>query len=419
MARAEGSQRARKQVCGRTKVKCPSLDQLALHGGSPIRERYLPYGRQHITEEDIEAVVQALRSDWLTTGPKVDEFEEAFAHYVGAKFSVTFSSGTAALHAATFAAGLERGDEAVTTPMTFCATANAVLYQGATPVFADVARDTLTIDPEKITKSLTARTKAILPVDYAGHPADLCEILEIAQRHGLTVIEDACHAVGAGYRLARVGSISHLTVFSFHPVKHITTGEGGMVSTNDEKLAARLRQFRNHGITVDHRARQVKESWVYDMAELGYNYRLSDLQCALGLAQLQKLPRMLARRQEIARQYEQALADLPELERPTVRKDRESAWHLYVIKLNLERLRVSREQVFRAMRAENIGVNVHYIPVPWHSYYQKLGYRRGRWPVAEAAYERLVSLPIWPGMSDADVMDTVRAVQKVVAAYRK
>jgi UDP-4-amino-4,6-dideoxy-N-acetyl-beta-L-altrosamine transaminase len=392
---------------------------LALHGGSPIRERYLPYGRQHITEEDIEAVVQALRSDWLTTGPKVDEFEEAFAHYVGAKFSVTFSSGTAALHAATFAAGLERGDEAVTTPMTFCATANAVLYQGATPVFADVARDTLTIDPEKITKSLTARTKAILPVDYAGHPADLCEILEIAQRHGLTVIEDACHAVGAGYRLARVGSISHLTVFSFHPVKHITTGEGGMVSTNDEKLAARLRQFRNHGITVDHRARQVKESWVYDMAELGYNYRLSDLQCALGLAQLQKLPRMLARRQEIARQYEQALADLPELERPTVRKDRESAWHLYVIKLNLERLRVSREQVFRAMRAENIGVNVHYIPVPWHSYYQKLGYRRGRWPVAEAAYERLVSLPIWPGMSDADVMDTVRAVQKVVAAYRK
>ncbi|MEM4724963.1 MAG: aminotransferase class I/II-fold pyridoxal phosphate-dependent enzyme, partial [Candidatus Hadarchaeum sp.] len=256
---------------------------LAIHGGRPVRKTLLPYGRQSIDEDDIQAVIEVLRSDWITTGPKVAEFEEAFAEYVGAKYAVSFSSGTAALHGAAFAAALGPGDEAIVTPMTFCATANCVLYQGAKPVFADVCPDTLNIDPEEVACKITPHTKVLLPVDYAGHPADLDPILELADRHRLAVIEDACHALGAEYKGRRVGGISHMTVFSFHPVKHITTGEGGMVTTNDAELARRLRIFRNHGIDSNARQRQAEGQWYYEMVELGYNYRLTDIGCALGL----------------------------------------------------------------------------------------------------------------------------------------
>lgn len=395
------------------------MERLAIDGGLPVRKSLLPYGRQSIDPADIESVVAVLRSDWLTTGPRVAEFEAAFASLVGAKHAVAVSNGTAALHAAVFAAEIGGSDEVVTTPMTFAASANCVRYQGGNVVFADVQPDTLNIDPAEIERRITPRTKAIVAVDFSGQPVDIVEIDRIAAKHSLIVIEDAAHALGATYDGRRVGSLSHMSTFSLHPVKHMTTGEGGVITTDDDRLARRLCLFRNHGITSDHRDRESRGSWLYEMVELGYNYRLTDIQCALGMSQMTKLTGWLARRREIARAYNRSFAEVPEIECPVVREDRDSAWHLYVIKLNLARLTVGRDEIFRALRAENIGVNVHYIPVPWHPYYQGLGYAKGQWPVAEAAYERLLSLPVWPGMTDADIFDTVRAVSKVIAAYRK
>jgi UDP-4-amino-4,6-dideoxy-N-acetyl-beta-L-altrosamine transaminase len=390
---------------------------LAVDGGRPVRDRMLPYGRQTIDEADVARVVEVLRSDWLTTGPAVAAFEQAFAAAVAAREAVAVSSGTAALHAAVFAAGIGPGDEVITTPMTFAASANAVRYQGATVVFADVHRDTLNIDSEDVRRRITPKTRAILPVDFSGLPADLDDLSVIAAEHGLTVIEDAAHALGATYRGRPVGSASTMTTFSLHPVKHITSGEGGVVTTNDSRLAERLRLFRNHGIATDHRQRQREGSWQYQMVELGFNYRLTDLQSALAESQLEKANVWLARREAIAAAYTSALGGRTEMQCPTVLADRRSAWHLYVIRLNLDTLRVGRADVFRALRAENIGVNVHYIPVPWHPYYEQQGYVRGSWPIAESEYERLISLPMWPGMNDQDVSDTIAAVGKVMDAY--
>ena len=383
-----------------------------------MRKTLLPYGRQSIGEDDIQAVVDVLRSDWLTTGPKVAEFEESFAAWVGAKHAVSFSSGTAALHGAAFAAGLKPGDEAITTPMTFAATANCVLYQGATPVFADVSTDTLNLDPEQVAARITARTRAVLPVDYAGHPAEMDAILELAARHGLIVIEDASHALGAEYRQRRTGGIAHMTVFSFHPVKHLATGEGGMVTTDRADCAEALRRFRNHGISSEARQRQTAGQWHYEMVLLGFNYRLTDMACALGLSQLKKLKANLMRRREIAERYSTVFAGLAGVTLPAVRADVNPAWHLYPIRLNLEKLTADRAQVFRALRAENIGVNVHYIPVHRHPYYRdRFGYRGGEYPIAEDAYERLISLPMFHGMSDQDVEDVITAVKKIAVAF--
>lgn len=393
---------------------------LALHGGMPVRSTLLPYGRQEILEEDIQAVVDTLRSDWLTTGPKVNELEDAFAAWVGARHAISFSSGTAALHAAAFAAGLGPGDEAITSPLTFAATANCVLYQGANPVFADVRADTLNIDPELAADRITSRTRAILPVDYAGHPADLDSLLEIAERHGLTIIEDACHALGAEYRSRRVGSIARMTVFSFHPVKHLTTGEGGMVTTNNPAFADTLRKFRNHGISSEARNRQREGQWHYEMVLLGFNYRLPDIACALGLQQLNRLEANLARRREIATEYSSALQKIPAIILPAILPEVSPAWHLYPIRLDSTKLSVGRDEIFSALRAENIGVNVHYIPVHLHPYYkQRFGYRGGEFPVAEAAYESLISLPMFHGMSDQDVQDVIEAVGKVCWGYSR
>jgi perosamine synthetase len=395
-----------------------SPQALAILGGSPVRETLLPYGRQSIDDADIQAVVDVLRSAWLTTGPKVGEFEEAFAARVGVAHAVSFSSGTAALHAAAFAAGLTTGDEAITTPMTFAATANCVLYQGATPVFADVCSDTLSINPEQIAKRLSSRTRAILPVAYAGHPADMDAIQQIASDRGLIVIEDACHALGAQYRGRATGSVADMTVFSFHPVKHITTGEGGMVTTKNAQFAETLRRFRNHGISSDARQRQSAGQWHYEMVLLGFNYRLPDIACALGIEQLKKLDANLARRREIAARYTAAFRELPGVIPPATRPDVDSAWHLYPIRLDPVRLTADRAQIFRALRAENIGVNVHYIPVHRHPYYvEKFGYGGGEFPVAEDAYERLISLPMFHAMTDQDVSDVIRAVGKVVGHY--
>ena len=397
-----------------------SSEGLAMHGGSPVRSTFLPYGRQSIDESDIQAVVETLRSDWLTTGPKVAEFEEAMAAWVGAKYAVTFSSGTAALHAAAFAAGLQPGDEAITSPLTFAATANCVLYQGATPIFADVLEDTLNLDPALAAARITARTKAILPVDYAGHPADLDSILQLAERNGLIVIEDACHALGAEYRGRRVGSVAHMTVFSFHPVKHLATGEGGMVTTERADLAESLRRFRNHGISSDARQRHASGQWHYEMVSLGFNYRLTDIACALGLSQLKRLEANLARRREIAARYAAEFRNIAGVRVPAVRPDVNPAWHLYPIRVNPAQLNTDRAHVFRALRAENIGVNVHYIPVHLHPYYRdRFGFRGGEYLVAEAAYEQLLSLPLFHGMTDQDVEDVIAAVRKVTSHYSR
>ncbi|MDA1185808.1 MAG: UDP-4-amino-4,6-dideoxy-N-acetyl-beta-L-altrosamine transaminase [Acidobacteria bacterium] len=387
---------------------------LAINGGVPVRDRLLPYGRQTIVEEDITAVVEALRSDWITTGPRVEEFEGALAEAVGASHAVCFSSGTAALHAAVFAAGIGTGDEAITTPLTFCATANCLLYQGATPVFGDVLEDTLTLDPKDAADRITSRTKAIVPVDYAGHPAELDAFMELAERHRLVIIEDAAQALGATYRKRRVGAVSHMTTFSFHPVKHITTGEGGAVTTNDSGLAERLRLFRNHGITTGARERQNAGEWRYQMVALGYNYRLSDIGCALGLSQLPRLEANIACRQAIAARYAAELADVPCLRLPTVETDVESAWHLYPVRIVPP---IDRDDVCRALRAEGLGVNVHYSLVYDHPYYQeRFGGVGARWN-AEAAGRQLMSLPIFGGMSTSDIDDVVTAVRKVLTYF--
>ncbi len=404
------------------------LETLAIHGGMPVRGKLLPYGRQSLDDADIQAVVEVLKSDWLTTGPKVAEFEERFAAWVGARHAVSFSSGTAALHGAAFAAGLGPGDEAITTPMTFCATANCVLYQGATPVFADVSPDTLNLDPGEVSRKLSSRAssriRAIIAVDYAGHPAALDELGELAKTCGAFLIEDACHALGAEYRRKRVGGIADMTVFSFHPVKHLTTGEGGMVATNDARLAETLRRFRNHGISSEARQRQEAGQWFYEMVLLGFNYRLTDIACALGLSQLERLEANLARRREIAARYTAAFRDLPAgvfsaIEAPTVRERVNPAWHLYPVRLKLERLKVGRGEIFRALRAENIGVNVHYIPVHTHPYYRERFKSKEGYPVAEEAYERLISLPMFHAMTAQDVEDVIHAVTKIVDHYGK
>jgi UDP-4-amino-4,6-dideoxy-N-acetyl-beta-L-altrosamine transaminase len=391
---------------------------LAIHGGQPVRETQLPYGHQEITENDIQEVVEVLRSDWITTGPKVGEFESDFAGLVGAKYAVSFSSGTAALHGSVFAAGLRPGDEAVTSPMTFCASSNCLLYQGAEPIFADICPDTLNIDPDEVARRITPKTKAIIPVDYAGHPADLKPILDLADRHGLVVIEDACHALGAEYRGKQVGSISHLTVFSFHPVKHITTGEGGMVTTDNEEFAHRLRLFRNHGIESDARQRQAEGNWHYEMIALGYNYRLTDIGCGLGISQLRRLSSNLARRREIAEYYHKVFTKLSGLIPIAVRSEVKHAWHLYPIRFDLAKFKTGRSEIIKALRAEGLGVNVHYIPVHLHPYYrERFGYHKGDYPNTENAYESLITLPLFHTMNDQDVDDVIQAVRKVTNYY--
>ena len=378
---------------------------------------FIPYGRQWIEEDDIAAVVEVLKSDWLTTGPIVEKFENAVAKFVGAKYGVSFSSGTAALHAAMYAAGIGPEDEVIVSPMTFVATANAVVFQGGIPVFADVDPHTLLINPVKVEEKITSRTKAIVTVDYAGQPCDYDALRDIADRHGLTLIADGCHALGAEYKGRKVGTLTDLTAFSFHPVKHITTGEGGMLTTDDPNLAQRMRIFRNHGITSDHRQRQADGSWVYEMVELGYNYRLTDIQCALGLSQLRKLPGWILRRQEIAQFYNTTFAEMPVLKPLKVREDGSHAYHLYVVQLNLVNLRTNRATVFQKLRADGIGVNVHYIPVHLHPFYRKrFGMSPGLCPVAEAAYECIMSLPIFPMMNGHDVGNVIQVVTEVMRA---
>jgi len=374
----------------------------------------IPYSRHFICEDDIKAVIEILRSDWLTTGPKVSEFEQALADYVGAEYAVAVSSGTAALHCAMYALSIGIGDEVIVSPMTFAATANCVVFQGGTPVFADVDPYSLRIDPDRVEAAITDKTKAIIAVDYAGQPCNYGRLIDIADRYGLALAADGCHALGAEYKGTKVGSLADLTVFSFHPVKHISTGEGGMITTDDEDLAARMRLFRNHGIATDHHQRQQLESWFYEMEDLGFNYRITDIQCALGLSQLQKLPKFLERRREIAAYYDEAFDNIPEIDPLEINSNVLHAYHLYVVKVNFAALKTDRNTLFRSLRRNGIGVNVHYIPVHLHPYYRKrFNTGPGLCPVAEKAYEELVSLPMFPAMTDDDVKKVIQEVKKL------
>jgi perosamine synthetase len=394
------------------------LARLAIDGGTPVRQHILPYGHQTIGEEDFRAVVDALGSDWLTTGPKVREFEQAFARYADAGEAVVVNSGTAALHTAMHALGIGPGDDVIVPALTFVASANCVLYQGATPVFADVEPDTLLIDSADVAAKITARTRAIIAVDYAGQPCDYDALRAIARRHGLGLVADACHSLGGSYKDRAVGTLADLSVFSLHPVKAMTTGEGGMVTTESFESAHRMRCFRNHGVTSNHFQRGQQGSWLYDMADLGFNYRLSDIQCALGLNQLKRLSGWIERRRVVAMRYDDAFASLLGVTPLALRPGRKHAYHLYVIRLNEDRLGADRGRVFAALRAEGIGVNVHYLPVYLHSYYrERFGTRPGLCPQAETAYEEILSLPIYPGMSDEDTNDVIEALWKVVTSY--
>lgn len=370
----------------------------------------IPYGKQTIEQDDIQAVVDVLQSDFLTTGPKIAEFEQTVADYVGAKYAVAISNGTSALHAACFAAGIGPGDEVITTPLTFAASANCVLYCGGTPVFADVDPKTYNIDPEDIRRKITDRTKAIIAVHLAGQPCDMDAIHSIAREHGLIVIEDGAHALGSVYKGKKVGSMSDMTTFSFHPVKPITTGEGGMIVTDNEDFYKKMVLFRSHGITRDDSMMTRNDGpWFYQQFDLGYNYRITDIQCALGCSQMKKLDRFLARRKEIVARYNEAFADCDNIITPYQLSDTESGWHLYIVQVK----NCDRRKVFENMREKGIGVNVHYIPVYMHPYYQEHGYENVHCANAEEIYSHIISLPLYPGLTSEQqdyVIDTLKSL---------
>lgn len=395
------------------------MEKLAIHGGTPIREHKISYGRQCIEEDDIQAVIDVLKSDYLTCGPKVDELERALCDYTGAKYAVAVSNGTAALHCACIAAGIDPGDEVITTPITFAASANCALYCGATPVFADIDPDTYNIDPESIRAHITEKTKAVVAVDFTGQVVEIEEIRKICDEYHLLFIEDAAHSIGSSYNGKMVGSLADITTFSFHPVKTVTGGEGGAVLTNRKDLYDKIYLAHVHGITHD--AAQMMEDhpegWYYEQVSLGYNYRLTDFQSALVLSQLGKIERFKARRRQIVNRYNEAFAGVPQLIVQKEIPQSDTCRHLYILRLALDRLKCSRLEFFNALAAENVQPQVHYVPVYWFPHYQKLGFQKGCCPVAEKVYEGIMSLPLYPAMTDQDVEDVIRAVKKVVEYY--
>ncbi|MED4954398.1 UDP-4-amino-4,6-dideoxy-N-acetyl-beta-L-altrosamine transaminase [Paenibacillus macerans] len=388
--------------------------------GRPVRATLLPYGQQWLDEQDIEAVVQVLRGDFITQGPAIQAFERKVAEYVGAKYAVAFTNGTAALHGACFAAGIGQGDEVITTPITFLASSNCVLYQGGTPVFADIDMDTYNVDPAEIESKITERTKAIIAVDFTGQPVEIDRISMLAHDRNLVLIQDAAHSLGASYAGRKIGSWADMTMFSFHPVKHVTTGEGGIITTDNERYYERLLLFRSHGMTREpEKLTRTDGPWYYEMQELGYNYRMTDMQAALGASQMDKLDDFITRRREIAASYNEFFSKLPGLVVPKQHPTVESSWHLYVIRWLPEYFAADRRAIFEALRAENIGVNVHYIPVYFQPYYRNLGFQPGLCPNAEEYYNTAITLPLFPKMTDRDVADVLAAVKKVYDLFSK
>jgi len=393
----------------------------AIEGGKPIRKSFLPYGTQSIDENEINEVIDTLKSDWITTGPKMRLFEKKFKDYIGSKYAVAVNSGTAALHISTSAININLGDEVITTPLTFVASANCIVYRGGTPIFADIKKDTYNLDPKEIKKKITSKTKAIIPVHFAGQPCEMDEILDIAKENDLYIIEDAAHAIDAEYKGKKIGTLSDLSIFSFHPVKNITTAEGGMVTTNNDELYEKLLMFRTHGISKDAVKRFGKSGgYYYDMQYLGYRYNMSELHAALGIHQLDKLESFQKRRREIVRIYNKELQKIKQIKIPFVKSNVKHSWHLYVIQLKLEKLKVDRDQIFKALREENIGVNVHYIPVHFHSFYQKrFNFREGILPNVEWLFPRILTIPLFPRMTDKDVYDVIQAFKKIINYYKK
>ncbi len=367
----------------------------------------IPYGHQWIDEADVKEVVKALSSDWLTQGPKVEEFEKALAKYCGAKYAVAVSSGTTALYAAYNVAGIKLRDEIITTPLTFAATSNMAAILGAKPVFVDIESETLNIDPEKIDQKITSKTKAIVTVDFAGHPADYDKILKVAKKHNLLVIEDACHALGAVYKNKRVGSLTDMAILSFHPVKNITTGEGGAILTNNKNFYEKLKIFRHHG-TVK---KSEKGKWYYKIENPGFNCRITDFQCALGTSQLKKIGKFLKRRKKIVSEYNKAFKNIKKIILPVEKNYAKSAWHIYPVQIN----GLNRRKVFETLQKKGIGCQVHYMPLHLHPFYKKkFGYKKGDFPRAEKYYERAITLPLYPKMTNKDVQYVIKSVKKII-----
>jgi dTDP-4-amino-4,6-dideoxygalactose transaminase len=382
--------------------------------------KFLPFHRAPIEEEEIAGVVEVLRSGWLTTGPRVREFEWAFARYVGAGHALAVNSCTAALHLALAAIGLSAGDEVILPTMTFAATGEVVLYFSARPVLIDCEEHSFHLDPKKIEQAVTPRTRAILPVHYGGSACDMDRILEIARRHNLKVIEDAAHALPARYNGRVVGTLGDITCFSFYATKTLTTGEGGMAVTNCEEYAERMRILTLHGISRDAWKRYTAEgSWRYEILEPGFKYNLTDLAAAIGLAQLAKCDAMQARRAAVADRYTRALQGCDAFELPASPAQGQHAWHLYVIRVNPLALRILRDRVIEELKERGIGTSVHFIPLHLHPLYQTLGYRAGQFPFAESHFERAISLPIYPTMTDDDVDRVVEALTDIARIHRR
>ncbi len=396
------------------------MERLAIDGGEPIRNNKIYYGKQWIAEDDIQAVEEVLKSDFLTCGPKVQELEKALCDYTGAKHAVVVSNGTAALHCACIAAGIGEGDEVITTPLTFAASANCVLYCGGTPVFADVDMETYNIDPSDIENKITNRTKAIIAVDFTGQAVCLDEIRNICYKYNLILIEDGAHSIGTTYKNQKVGTIADMTTFSFHPVKTVTAGEGGAILTNDDELYKKLVLAHAHGITHDEQLMEEathEGPWYYEQISLGFNYRMTDFQASLLLSQMKKLDKFKLRRKEIVRKYDEAFSDLPGIILQKEIKESDTCRHLYIIRLDLECLSCTRREFFDALAAENIQPQIHYVPVYWFPYYKKLGYKKGLCPNAEEIYKGIISIPLYPRMTDKDVEDVINGVKKIIRTY--
>lgn len=397
------------------------MERPAIAGGTPVRDTKLFYGHQYIDEADIQAVTEVLKSDYLTCGPKVTALEKKLCELTGAKYAVVCSNGTAALHIAALAAGLGEGDELITTPITFAASANCALYCGAKPVFADINPATYNIDPKSVQEKITDRTKAVVAVDFTGQAVELDPLLAMCHEKGIILIEDGAHSIGTKYNGKPVGSIADMTTFSFHPVKTVTGGEGGAVLTNSEELYEKLLLYRSHGITRESKLleRESDGPWYYEQIDLGYNYRITDIQCALILSQIDKLEQFAARRKEIVRKYNEAFSQIPELFVQQEIPESDTTRHLYILRIRPELLTIDRKGFFEAMGAENICCNVHYIPVYRHPYYEKLGYKEGLCPNAEKLYHEMMSLPLYYSLTDQDVDDVIMAVRKIVDYYKK
>ncbi|WP_026507049.1 UDP-4-amino-4,6-dideoxy-N-acetyl-beta-L-altrosamine transaminase [Butyrivibrio sp. MC2013] len=398
------------------------MEKPAIAGGSPVREQKIYYGRQWVSQEDVDEVDKTLLSPYLTCGPKVEEAEKKLCEYTGAKYAVLVNSCTSALHIAALAAGMGEGDELITTPLTFMASANCALYCGGRPVFADVDPETYNIDPDSIKAHITDKTKAVVAVDYTGQVVDVDRISAICKEHGLVFIEDAAHSIGSSFKGRMVGSLADMTCLSFHPVKTITSGEGGAVLTNSKEYYEKLLLLRSHG--MEHDPDKMLEGphegpWYYEQQLLGFNYRITDIQASLLISQLGKIDNFVSRRKEIVARYDKAFSQIPELivQKNDPRSD--TSRHLYLLRLNLDKLTCTRRQFYDAMSAEGIQCQIHYVPVYWFPYYKSLGYTEGLCPNAEAIYKGIMSIPLYPAMTDSDVDDVIAAVRKLVDYYRK